>query len=86
MAAGHFSVCRSTVGTATTWKEKFALDVWYLPHWSIRLDLRILLRTVAQVMLRRGVTKPRDDTTEYFKRTAGLRRSSGSCDGDGRRT
>lgn len=51
---------------ALTWEEKFALDVWYVDHWSIGLDVRILLSTVAQVLSRRGVTEPGHDTTEPF--------------------
>src|SRR5438067_2939551 len=27
---------------ALSWEEKFALDVWYVDHWSVALDLRIL--------------------------------------------
>jgi lipopolysaccharide/colanic/teichoic acid biosynthesis glycosyltransferase len=26
---------------AISWDEKFALDVWYVDHWSLWLDLRI---------------------------------------------
>ena len=32
-----------------TWPERFAYDAWYLQHWSLALDLRILLRTVGQL-------------------------------------
>jgi lipopolysaccharide/colanic/teichoic acid biosynthesis glycosyltransferase len=32
-----------------TWPERFRLDAWYLEHWSLRLDLKILLRTVGQL-------------------------------------
>ncbi len=32
-----------------TWPERFAYDAWYLEHWSLSLDLRILLRTVGQL-------------------------------------
>jgi lipopolysaccharide/colanic/teichoic acid biosynthesis glycosyltransferase len=31
-----------------TWTERFAHDAWYLEHWSLWLDVRILLRTVGQ--------------------------------------
>ncbi len=40
---------------AISWEEKFALDVWYVDHWSVMLDLRILLRTVWTVLLRDGI-------------------------------
>ena len=33
-------------GAATnTWEERVALDLWYVDHWSLWLDLRILIRT-----------------------------------------
>ena len=32
-----------------TWPERFRLDAWYLEHWSLALDFRILVRTVGQV-------------------------------------
>ena len=35
---------------AMTWDEKFELDVWYVDHRSLLLDLRILIRTVAHVL------------------------------------
>ena len=32
-----------------TWPERFRHDAWYLEHWSLALDARILLRTVGQL-------------------------------------
>jgi lipopolysaccharide/colanic/teichoic acid biosynthesis glycosyltransferase len=32
-----------------TWPQRFRLDGWYLDHWSLWLDLRIVLRTFAQL-------------------------------------
>ncbi len=40
---------------ALTWEEKFARDVFYVEHWSPRLDVRILLATVKRVILRTGI-------------------------------
>jgi lipopolysaccharide/colanic/teichoic acid biosynthesis glycosyltransferase len=37
-----------------SWPERIELDVWYVEHRSLALDLRILLRTVS-VLLRPGV-------------------------------
>jgi sugar transferase EpsL len=37
-------------------KERLALDVWYVDRWSLALDLRILARTVAQVVRRTHVS------------------------------
>ena len=41
---------------ALGWDEKFERDVWYVEHWSVRLDVRILARTAWQVMRRDGVS------------------------------
>jgi sugar transferase EpsL len=35
--------------------KRLAYDVWYADHWTIWLDLRILLRTIAQVLHRKDV-------------------------------
>jgi lipopolysaccharide/colanic/teichoic acid biosynthesis glycosyltransferase len=41
---------------ALTWEEKLALDVWYVDHWSLWLDVKILALTVAKVLRREGVS------------------------------
>lgn len=40
---------------ALTWERKFALDVWYVDHASLALDLRILLLTVGRVFRRADI-------------------------------
>ena len=30
------------------WPERIQQDLWYIDHWSLRLDLKILLRTLTQ--------------------------------------
>jgi len=40
---------------ALTWEEKFALDIWYVEHWTYWLDLRILWITLVQVLRRQGI-------------------------------
>jgi lipopolysaccharide/colanic/teichoic acid biosynthesis glycosyltransferase len=49
-----------------SWPERIELDVWYVEHRSLALDLRILLRT-ALVLLRPGVV--------YRSETGGWRES-----------
>ena len=51
---------------ALTWREKFALDVWYVDHLSFRLDVRILLRTIGQVVRRQGISHQGHATMEPF--------------------
>jgi lipopolysaccharide/colanic/teichoic acid biosynthesis glycosyltransferase len=31
-----------------TWPERFDLDLWYLDHWSLWLDAKILVRTLRE--------------------------------------
>lgn len=38
-----------------SWEHKFRLDVWYVDHRSLALDLRILLITVLTVVRRDGI-------------------------------
>lgn len=40
----------------TSWEERLARDIWYVDHRSFWLDLTILTRTFAQVLLRRGIS------------------------------
>jgi sugar transferase EpsL len=48
------------------WPARFALDVWYVDHWSFWLDVRILFMTLWKVILREGISQPGQATTEYF--------------------
>ncbi len=52
---------------ALSWEEKFALDVWYVDHWSLRLDLRILAMTAMSVLGGRGVASEGHATMPEFK-------------------
>lgn len=52
---------------ALGWKERLELDVWYVEHRSLVLDLRILLRTVATVFARRGISQEGHVTMEPFR-------------------
>lgn len=51
---------------AITWEDKFQLDVWYVDHWSLRLDLKILFLTVWKVIKREGISQPGQVTMEEF--------------------
>jgi lipopolysaccharide/colanic/teichoic acid biosynthesis glycosyltransferase len=52
---------------ATTWPERFRMDVWYVDNVSLRLDLRILARTVAAVMSGEGVSAAEHVTMPEFR-------------------
>jgi lipopolysaccharide/colanic/teichoic acid biosynthesis glycosyltransferase len=49
-----------------TWGEKFDLDVWYVENVSLRTDLAILFRTVAQVLGQRGISAEGHATMPEF--------------------
>lgn len=38
-----------------TWTEKFKLDVWYVDHCSLWLDIKILWMTIMNVILRKDI-------------------------------
>ena len=37
------------------WNERIRLDVWYVDHWSLLLDFRILTRAFLLLLRREGV-------------------------------
>ncbi len=51
---------------ALTWEEKFRLDVWYVDHWSLWLDVKILALTLWKVLRREGINAPGSETAEPF--------------------
>jgi sugar transferase EpsL len=48
------------------WDDKLALDVWYVDHRSLWLDVRILLRTLWVMVTRQGVSLEGHATTVKF--------------------
>ncbi len=51
---------------ALTWEQKFALDCWYVDHFSLALDLRIAIRTAWNLLSRRGINQPGESTVRPF--------------------
>lgn len=51
---------------ALSWEEKFRLDVWYVDHRSLWLDIRILWLTVRKVLARDGISAPGEATMPRF--------------------
>jgi sugar transferase EpsL len=51
---------------AITWEDKFKLDVWYVDHWSLLLDIQILVQTLVKVIKREGISQPGHATAEEF--------------------
>ena len=50
-----------------SWEEKFKLDVWYVEHANLWLDLKILFLTVEKVLKREGIRQQGHATMEEFK-------------------
>jgi len=55
---------------AISWEEKLALDVWYVDHRTLWLDLRILAATFWKVIRRDGISAAGEATMPEFAGTA----------------
>jgi sugar transferase EpsL len=51
---------------ALDWKQKFELDLWYVDHQSFWLDMKILVKTVWQVVRREGISQSGHVTMPEF--------------------
>lgn len=52
---------------AISWEDKFAYDVQYVDQHSLALDVRIILRTVLQVLRRDGISASGEATMPEFR-------------------
>jgi len=52
---------------AISWEEKFALDVWYVDHCSLWLDIKIIGMTVGKIFAREGISQAGQATMEEFR-------------------
>ena len=55
-----------------SWEEKFELDVYYVDHQSLWFDLKILARTVQQVVARDGISAEGYATAPFFSGSPAL--------------
>src|SRR5437867_13089548 len=51
---------------AASWPRRLALDVWYVDHQSLWLDLKILAMTFGKIIQRDGITQPGRATVDSF--------------------
>lgn len=51
---------------AISWTKKIELDVWYVDHCSLWLDLCIIFKTIRKVFLREGISQQGQATVEPF--------------------
>jgi sugar transferase EpsL len=54
---------------ALTWPQKLTYDVWYVEHKCLRLDCRILLRTISVLYRRDGIAHTEYATMPTFEAT-----------------
>jgi sugar transferase EpsL len=54
---------------AITWDERFRYDAWYVAHWTPALDVKILWRTIVEVLRREGIAARGHATMPEFKGT-----------------
>jgi sugar transferase EpsL len=51
---------------AISWEERFQMDVWYVDHCGLWLDLKILWLTLGKVLTREGITPQNSATMPDF--------------------
>jgi lipopolysaccharide/colanic/teichoic acid biosynthesis glycosyltransferase/glycosyltransferase involved in cell wall biosynthesis len=71
---------------AISWDSKLELDVWYVDHWSVALDLKILALTISAILGRHGISRAGHATMPEFTGPSLLERSTEAPrgeDGDG---
>ena len=51
---------------ALDWEDKFKLDVWYVDHHCLWLDIKILWATVRKVLVRDGISASGEATMSKF--------------------
>jgi lipopolysaccharide/colanic/teichoic acid biosynthesis glycosyltransferase len=60
---------------AISWEDRLALDVWYVDHRSMLLDLNILWRTIGRVFSRQGISAANEVTMPRFTGSARVGKS-----------
>lgn len=51
---------------ALSWNERIELDVWYIDHWTLALDIRILVQTLWCVLVTRKGLYGKDGVNDPF--------------------
>lgn len=52
---------------AISWEQKFKLDVWYVDHQSLWLDMKIMALTLGKILRREGISHPGHVTMDEFR-------------------
>ncbi len=51
---------------AISWTEKFKLDVWYVDHCTLWTDIRVIIITIKNVLMRKDINSATAATMELF--------------------
>jgi lipopolysaccharide/colanic/teichoic acid biosynthesis glycosyltransferase len=62
---------------ALAWEPRFQFDVWYIDHWSLWLDFRILVLTLGSIVRRDGISAGEHPTMPEFQGNRGNRPKAG---------
>jgi len=54
---------------AITWEDKLNLDVWYVDHWNLLMDLKIIVKSFVYVFKRKDITQNGRATVDEFMGT-----------------
>lgn len=52
---------------ALQWEQKFDLDIWYVDHQSLWLDIKIVGLTILKLIKREGISQPGEATMSEFE-------------------
>lgn len=52
---------------AITWEKKFKYDVWYVDNLSLWIDVKILIKSIVNIVNREGINQPGHATMGKFK-------------------
>jgi len=51
---------------AISWTEKFKLDVWYVDHCTLLTDIKVIIITIKNVLMRKDINSATSATMEAF--------------------
>lgn len=51
---------------AISWTEKFKLDVWYVDHCTLWTDIKVIIITIKNVLMRKDINSATSATMEAF--------------------
>ena len=66
VAQGITGLAQVNGRNSINWEEKFKLDVWYGKNISFILDLKILIKTIKNILLKIGINNSAEGTMPLF--------------------